>query len=109
MSRGSYKRRVDDNQQSMVKLFRQMGCKVKVLSAVGDGFPDLLILCAHKLHLVEIKDGRKPLSQQTLTEDQKKFHEEWGETVSIISNSDEALNLVKLMRGIPVGLKINNY
>lgn len=93
-------RRVDSNQQEIVETFRKCGALVLLLHTQGHGCPDILIGVKNArrpgfLHLVEIKDGKKPKSAQKLTEDELRFHNEWGEFVSIVTSVEEAVDLVE--------------
>jgi hypothetical protein len=93
-------RRTDANQVEIVKRARQLGVKVLILSEVGKGCPDTLWLLPKveknpfKLVLVEIKDGSKIPSARKLTVDEQKFHDEWGDSVIIISSIKEVEDLV---------------
>ena len=53
-------KRVDANQGEIVDALRAVGAKVQPLHMVGEGVPDLLVRYRGDLHLVEVKDGRKP-------------------------------------------------
>ena len=91
-------RRTDANQTEIVKLLRQLGLSVFILSDVGKGCPDLM--CGWNMHnyLVEIKDGAKPRSAQKLTAQEQKFFDEWQGNVQIINSIDSALAFVKAVR-----------
>ncbi len=78
-------KRVDANQAELVELGRELGAKIAITSAVGDGFPDSVWQYRHlykigcvthglETYLVEIKDGSKPPSKRKLTPDQVEFH-----------------------------------
>lgn len=67
----------DSNHAEIVKALRGNGVKVLDLGAVGNGCPDLLVGAQGRLTLLEIKDGDKPPSARTLTDDQVRFHREW--------------------------------
>ena len=57
---------------------RRMGYRVEDLSQVGAGVPDLLVgTPCSRIVLVEVKDGSKPPSKRTLTQDQVEWHAEW--------------------------------
>lgn len=81
--------RVDDNQKSIVKFLREKGATVTVTSSVKRGFPDLVVGYKGKNILLELKDGEKPLSAQTLTPEQKLWHLEWRGQKAVV-NSPEA-------------------
>jgi NAD dependent epimerase/dehydratase family enzyme len=54
-----YKKRVDNNQKTLIHTFICMGASVLNLSTVGRGCPDLLIGYKGKSVLVEIKSSDK--------------------------------------------------
>jgi len=89
-----YKKRVDENQKTIVHTFIALGASVLNLSTVGRGCPDLLIGYRGKSILVEIKrDGKA-----SFTDPQIKFMQEWrGGSVSRIDSVDAAIRLVKLL------------
>lgn len=93
-------KRVDLNQAKIVKQFRSLGVKVLILSEIGKGCPDLLIAIPRVgkhayMRLVEIKNGDLSKSAQKLTECEQKFHDEWGECVTIINSVDGAVDIVQ--------------
>lgn len=92
------KHRSDLNQTEIVKALRKCGAQVAITSQVGNGFPDLTICIASINILVEIKDGRKPPSQQKLTEAEQKFHDSWLGPLHVVRSVDEALELIKRYR-----------
>jgi hypothetical protein len=81
--------RIDDNQKQIVRFLRDKGVSVSITSATGKGFPDLV--CGHKGKniLLELKDGAKPLSAQSLTPEQRIWHYDWKGQVAVV-NSPEA-------------------
>ena len=89
-----YKKRVDENQKTLVHTFIALGCSVLNLSTVGRGCPDLLIGYRGKSVLVEIKRDTKA----SFTEPQVKFMQEWrGGAVSRIDSVDAAIRLIKML------------
>ena len=89
-----YKKRVDENQKSIVHTFIAMGASVLNLSTVGRGCPDLLIGYKGNTVLVEVKRNEKA----TFTEPQIKFMQEWrGGAVSRIDSVDAAIRLIKML------------
>jgi Holliday junction resolvase len=93
-----FPRRVDKNQPQIVKVLRDMGCKVFVTSSMGNGFPDLAVLINKLTYLIEIKDGEKPPSAQKLTISEKEFHELWENTVIMINSVESAIDFVNTER-----------
>jgi hypothetical protein len=89
-----YKKRVDENQKTLIHTFICLGASVLNLSTVGRGCPDLLIGYKGKTVLVEIKSSTKA----TFTEPQIKFMQEWrGGAVSRIDSVDAAIRLIKML------------
>ncbi len=58
--------RVDTSQAAIVAALRAVGAKVKVLSHVGGGMPDLLVTYQARLYLLECKPDDVP-SRRKLT------------------------------------------
>lgn len=84
-----YAARTDGNQRRLVELLRAVGCVVEVISDVGRGVPDLLILYRGRILLAEVKDERQPPSRQALTAAERAFHLAWEGAPIYIINSDE--------------------
>lgn len=89
--------KVDVNQKEIVAAFRKFGCSVLMLHTVGSGCPDILVAKCKRNILIEIKDGRKPLSARALTKDEQKFHESWRGDVRIVESLGDVINVVKLL------------
>lgn len=89
---------VDANQKEIVKALRQAGVTVQVLSAVGQGCPDLLAARCGVNYLLEIKDGAKVLSKQALTPVQVEWHATWAGQVAIVKTVEQALVAVGLLK-----------
>jgi len=87
-------RRVDDNQKSIVDVFRGLGASVQILSDVGKGCPDLLIGIFGKNFLIEIKDGAKPESARKLTKFERIFFDRWKGHVCVINSEREAIDFI---------------
>lgn len=81
--------KVDDNQARIVATLRAAGVQVRVLSAVGEGFPDLLTYHGGVLRLVEVKDGAKVPSKQKLTAAQERMAQVWP--MLVVHDEREAL------------------
>lgn len=84
-------RRVDDNQPEVVKVFWQLGWWVLILSEVGRGCPDLAVGKFDHTYLIEIKDGSKPPSRRTLTDDEEAFWREWRGSIVLIESVDDVV------------------
>lgn len=90
--------RTDDNQTLLVKVARQCGATVQILSQVGSGCPDLLIGMRGKNFLVEVKDGTQPPSQRKLTPDQEKWHREWNGQKRVITSVSEMIEFLQKIK-----------
>jgi Holliday junction resolvase len=86
--------KIDDNQNAIVNVLRQIGASVQSLAATGKGCPDLLVGYHGINYLMEIKDGDKVLSKQKLTIDQEHWHSLWRGSVHIVKSVDEALKIL---------------
>jgi len=90
-----YAKRIDANQNSIVKALRAKGATVRIVSQ-GDGLPDLLVGYKGETALLEVKDGDKPPSARSLTDAEEKFFVEWtGGILAVVNNVEEALNVLK--------------
>ena len=89
-----YKKRVDENQKTIVHTFIALGASVIDLSRVGQGTPDLAIGYKGKTVFVEVKSSEKA----PYTEPQIKFMQNWrGGAVSRIDSVDAAIRLIKML------------
>lgn len=106
MPRGNHACRIDENQNEIVKTFRELGASVLILSAVGKGCPDLLVGLTdnqgrkHNI-LVEVKDGKKSPSQRKLTKDEQLFFDTWKGRVTVIDSIAEAILLFNFAKTKP--------
>ena len=89
--------RVDSNQTHIVDALRKMGATVAITSALGDGFPDIVVGYNGFNALVEIKDGSKYASQQQLTLDEAKFCSEWKGHYTIIKSVADCESLLNYL------------
>ncbi len=95
-------RRVDENQSRIVDALRRVGMSVQVTSAVGEGFPDLVVGWKREIRgvslptnlLMEVKDGSRPPSERRLTDAQEVWHREWRGQVVVVKTIAEALAAV---------------
>lgn len=89
-----YAKRIDANQNSIVKALRAKGATVRVVSQ-GDGLPDLLVGYKGVTALMEVKDGDKVPSARALTDAEEKFFMEWtGGLLVIVNSVEEALDVL---------------
>lgn len=93
----TYAKRVDTNHAIVVKTLRDFGCSVFDTSAVGRGFPDIVVGKNQKTVLVEIKKD----SKEKFTPAQQAFMLNWqGSTVVRIHDIEGAINLVKMLDNV---------
>jgi hypothetical protein len=87
MTRRAHK--VDGNQAEIVAALRAVGATVQILSAVGDGCPDILVGRNGRNYLMEIKvPGGK------LTPDQVEWHCRWRGKAKIVESKQQALKVL---------------
>lgn len=90
--------KVDANQDQVVIALKAAGATVQSLAAVGKGVPDLLVGWQGKTVLFEVKDGRRPLSEQRLTEQQLTWHGTWrGGPLCVVDGPEAALRALKAL------------
>ena len=88
--------RTDNNQTEIVKALRKIGASVLITSQLKNCF-DILVGYNGVNYIVEIKDGKKTLSQRKLTKGEEKFKNEWkGGTYYIIESVDDALKMIEI-------------
>ena len=88
-------RKIDDNQNEIVKMLRRIGCSVAITSMVGNGMPDLLIGFRKKNFLFELKDGNKTESRKRLTIAEEKFFSTWQGQVNKVESFEEILKIIQ--------------
>lgn len=73
--------KVDGNHSQIVQGFRNAGCSVLSLAAIGKGVPDLLISFGGVTWLVEVK-----MPKGKLTDDQTRFLSGWTGCHAIVTD-----------------------
>lgn len=91
-------KKTDSNQQSIIDHFRQLGYSVKDMSAVGQGFPDLIVSKMGDNILIEVKT-----ESGKLTTDQMKFISLWNSAVYLVRDAEDILLLEQGML-MPISL-----
>lgn len=84
-------RKVDANQAEIVDALRSIGCLIADMSAVGRGFPDLLVSFRGKLLLLEVKN---PKAHGKLNKLQREWHANWKGQAAVVHSIEEALQVV---------------
>lgn len=88
--------RTDANQEAIVAALRSAGASVQLLSAVGQGCPDLLVGRGGRNLLMECKDGRKTPGNRPLTKDQVEWAKAWRGQVVIVLDAAHALRMLEV-------------
>lgn len=84
--------RVDANQQAVVEGLRKAGASVAITSALGDGFPDLVVGYHGRTVLMELKDGRAKTHSRYLTGAEVAFHFHWrGAPCVVVESLEQAM------------------
>ena len=86
--------RTDANQAVIVDALRKVGASVQSLAGIGKGCPDLLVGYKGVNYLLELKDGRKCRSAQSLTPQEVCWHVGWKGSVCVVSTIAEAFKAV---------------
>ena len=89
--------RVDANQPEIVKAFRDLGWSVLIISQLKNCC-DIVVGKHGENVLVEIKDGKKPPSQQKLTTGEDKFLSNWKGSWVVINSIEGVIKLDKAVR-----------
>lgn len=77
-------------QHKIVQALRQTGCSVAILTAVGGGFPDLLVARSGEMILCEVKTGE----YGKLNEEQEAWRAKWKAPVHVVRTVDDALEAI---------------
>lgn len=86
----------DDNQAAIVETYRKCGWSVAITSAVGNGFPDLVVGYMLITYIVEVKVKKKKLRKS-----QTDFAACWkGSPVIEIRSVEDAINHINSIIGI---------
>jgi hypothetical protein len=93
-------KRTDSNQRAIVKVWRQCGASVLVLSSVGrgpgslpKGTPDVVVAFQGRTFFAELK---RPGCD--LTDEERDWHQAWRGQVVIVRTVEEAVALVTEVR-----------
>ncbi len=87
-------KRTDANQQEIIDALRKIGASVEDTSAVGNGFPDLVVGFRQKNFLLEVKDPAKPPSKRRLNPRQKIWHRDWRGQKAVVETPAQAIAIV---------------
>lgn len=84
--------KVDDNQKEIVATLRKTGWTVLIISQLKNCC-DLIASKNGRTVAIEVKDGKKPPSQQKLSEGEIKFKESWQGEYALITTVEQAISL----------------
>jgi Holliday junction resolvase len=91
----SFAKKVDKNQNDVVKALRDYGADVYLLHMVGGGIPDLLVAYEGHTILIEVKDG----ADKKLTPQQIKLFAAWqGSHLFRVNSSEDAIEVLKSLK-----------
>lgn len=86
--------RTDSNQNTIVQELRKLGMTVMVISAIGNGIPDLAVGYAGQNYFFQIKRPDGPPSKRVLTPAEEEFHAAWRGQVNVIQSTEDALKVI---------------
>ncbi len=89
-------KKIDDNQNLIVKQLRRCGVSVAITSMIGKGFPDLIIGRAGRNYMIELKDGKKTESRKQLTKNEKEFFNTWTGQINKCESFDQIATIIGL-------------
>jgi hypothetical protein len=91
----TFAKKVDKNQNDVVKVLRDYGADVYLLHMVGGGIPDLLVAYEGHTILIEVKDG----ADKKLTPQQIKLFAAWkGSYLFRVNSSEDAIEVLKSLK-----------
>lgn len=94
-----FARKVDRNHGPVVDAFELAGCSVLSIASVGNGAPDLVIGCAGRSHLVEVKPDTRVKAVSNQRANQVAWATKWrGGAVHVVRTTSEAFELANLLR-----------
>lgn len=98
MTRRQSKR--DANHAELTRAFEELGCTVQDLSHAGvAGWPDVVVGCIGRNHLVEFKNPETAYGRAGLNSNQRTFARDWrGGQIYAVSTTQEVMVLVQNWR-----------
>lgn len=90
-----YGAKKDANHGAMVGAFKKIGAHVLDLSSMGSGVPDLVVWCARRWVLVDIKNPKTGYGRRGLNKNQREWADAWqGGPVYLVATIDDVISLV---------------
>ncbi len=90
-----YAKRIDANQQEIIKSFESLKCQVFVIGQPVDLIVYMPFNGVWQNVFVEIKDGCKPKSAQKLTRQQIEFFDNWRGAKIVVRSVDDVIASLK--------------
>ncbi len=84
--------RTDNNQTETVKLFKQLGWTVLIISQLKNCC-DIIVSKNGRTIAIEIKNGKQPPSKQKLSDGEQKFKDNWQGEYMIINCTEQVIEL----------------
>lgn len=84
-------KKTDNNQKQIVKFLRNIGATVFDCSAIGRGFPDIVVGIFGKNYLFEIKN---PEYYWQLTPGERQFHDSWKGSAFIVETIEDVKRII---------------
>lgn len=92
---------VDANHKDVSAGLEKMGASVLSMAPLGNGAPDLLAGYDGMNFALEVKNPKAARGKKqglALTDDEKRFHEQWKGQVHVVTSPEEAVQLVLKLR-----------
>jgi hypothetical protein len=90
-----YGAKKDANHAELVGALRKLGASVLDLSGLGSGIPDLVVWCAERYVLVDIKNRGTAYGRRGLNKNQKEWADGWSTPVFLVYDTADVEALVK--------------
>lgn len=84
--------RTDQNHSEIKRLFEAHGLHTHSTATLGNGFPDMIIGWRDRVALIEVKHGKKALTEAEIT-----FHAIWP--VFVCRDEQDVTEIVRWMKG----------
>jgi hypothetical protein len=91
--------RSDDNQEEIARVLRLYpNISVAVTSAIGGGFPDIVVGFREKNYLFEIKNPKQVPSKRKLTQQEADFSQSWSGQWAVAESVSDILTAIGFKR-----------
>lgn len=86
--------KVDESQNGIVIALREIGASVEIASAIGQGFPDLIVGYKGQNFLLEVKNPVTSGRQSKLNDRQIEWHNTWKGSSYVVRTPEEAIQVI---------------